>query len=46
MPKVIYSECEPDCDCMEDNSGGDIVDDLCGPEPSEDKDEGEGEPSE
>ena len=39
MSKMIYSECEPDCDCMEANSGGDIVDDLFGSEPSEDVEE-------
>ena len=43
---MIYSECEPDCDCMEANRGGDIVDDLFGSEPSEDEDEDEEESSE
>ena len=46
MPKVIYSECEPDCDCMEANSGGDIVDGLFGSEPSEDEEDDEEESSE
>ena len=39
MPKVIFSECEPGCDCMDANSGGNTLEDLFGSEPSDDKEE-------
>lgn len=41
MPKMIYSECEPDCDCMKISNDMNNLDDLFGSESSSDEEDEE-----